>query len=147
MQKESNMGEYEDNKLRQLSDLRKKTSEANKQRYSDDSKKRLMTIAKKKMNTAFIGSLAEFEKKFGFLWGFNSGVAYTKDEEWLKGELAKLGMTEDIFHAWWTEVRTNVLHNGNNQLRALEQEIAQYTIKWDRYSFVPIVKQDTKEIS
>ena len=139
------MGEHEYNKLRQMSDLRKKASEANKQRYSDDSKKRLMKIAEKKMKTSFVGAIAEFEKKFGFLWGFNNDRDYTKDELWLKEKLSELGMTESIFQEWWNEARTNVLHNGNNQLRALEQEIAQYTIKWDRYSFVPIVKQDTKE--
>lgn len=145
MVEDSKMGSYEENKLRQLSDLRKKASEANKQRYNDDSKKKLMNIARKKMNTAFIGSLAEFEKKFGFLWGFNNN-GYTKDELWLKEKLEELGMTEEIFKSWWLEVRNNVLHNGNNQLRALEQEIAHYTIKWDRYSFVPILK-DTKENS
>ena len=141
------MGDYEYNKLKQLSDLRKQASEANKRRYNDDSKKRLMNIAKKKMNTSFIGALDQFEQKFGFLWGYIKNEGYTNDEIWLKQKLAEIGMTEDIFRSWWDDTRTNILHNGNNQIRALEQEIAQYTIKWDRYSFVPIVKQDNKETS
>ena len=127
-----------ENKLEQLSHFRKVMQEKNKQKYNDDSKKRFMSIVKKKTTTSFVGAISEFEKKFGFLWGFmsNKTTGFSDEELWLKKELARLGMGEDVFLEWWQEVRNNIFHNGNNQLRSLEQEIEQYTVYWNRYTLI-----------
>lgn len=51
-----------------------------------------------------IGSLFEFEKMFGYLWG------HTKEEE-------DLTDNELEFLDKWDSVRNQILNNGNNQLR------------------------------
>ena len=33
----------------------------------------------------------------------------------------------------WMETRSKVLDNGNSNLRAAQNEIAQYTLSWNRY--------------
>ena len=40
---------------------------------------------------------------------------------------------EKEWHNVWQDVRTDILNNGNNQLRACTNEISQYTMTWDRY--------------
>lgn len=86
--------------------------------YSNSSRERLGKITKKKLTTAFIGSISAFETKFGFLWGHN-------EEDPTPEQLAMRPL--------WEEVRTFILNNGNNQIRALEQELTQYTVTWNRY--------------
>ena len=34
----------------------------------------------------------------------------------------------------WEEIRTEILDNGNTQLRAATNEIENYSINWERYS-------------
>lgn len=58
----------------------------------------------KRFQTTMIGSLHEFEKNFGFLWGHN------KDEKDLTNE-------ELDFWDRWDFTRNKILNNGNNQLR------------------------------
>lgn len=55
-----------------------------------------------KTNTIMIGSLAQFEKSFGFLWGHGKEYNDLNDEEkkWRK---------------IWNKTRTNILDNGNDR--------------------------------
>lgn len=89
-------------------------------RYQESSKKRLLNNIEKKFNTTMIGSLAVFEDCFGHLWG--------QDKRF--NELTEL---EKEWREVWNEARSKVLDNGNSNLRAAQNEIAQYTLSWDRY--------------
>ena len=88
--------------------------------YKDKSKKRFSSILNTKMKTSFIGAISAFEKHFGFLWG------HGKDE-------AELTEAESQMREIWEETRADILDNGNTQLRAIINEINNYTITWDRY--------------
>ena len=100
--------------------------QANKRRtdrethYKDNSKRRLLNILKKKFDTTIIGSLAAFEEKFGDLWGH--GLAMNDLDE-----------AQRYWRDVWMETRSKVLDNGNSNLRAAQNEIAQYTLSWNRY--------------
>ena len=100
--------------------------QANKRRtdrethYKDNSKRRLLNILKKKFDTTIIGSLAAFEEKFGDLWGH--GLAMNDLDE-----------DQRYWRDVWMETRSKVLDNGNSNLRAAQNEIAQYTLSWNRY--------------
>ena len=88
--------------------------------YKDNSKRRLLNILKKKFDTTIIGSLAAFEEKFGDLWGH--GLAMNDLDE-----------DQRYWRDVWMETRSKVLDNGNSNLRAAQNEIAQYTLSWNRY--------------
>lgn len=62
-------------------------------------------ILKKRFQTTMIGALYEFEKSFGYLWGYEK----TEDEF--------LTEKEEKFLDIWEETRNRILNNGNNQLR------------------------------
>lgn len=106
------------------SDTAKKNSE---QRYLEQSKNRLEKIVSTKMKTSFIGALAVFEKNFGYLWGH--GIA---EEDLTEEQLEMLEL--------WEDIRTEVLNNGNTQLRAAKNEISNHVIKWKRYQTNFIVR-------
>lgn len=61
-------------------------------------------IISKRLQTTMIGSLHEFEKNFGYLWGLDKN-----DNE--------LTLEEQKFRLKWETTRNNILNNGNNQLR------------------------------
>jgi len=89
-------------------------------RYKDNSKRRLLNNIKKKFDTTIIGSLAAFEEYFGDLWGH--GLPYEElDEDQIYWKEA------------WERARSQVLDNGNANLRAAQNEIAEYTLSWNRY--------------
>ena len=99
-----------------------------REKYEQNSKKRLITNVEKKFKTTMIGALSQFEQLFGELWGQDSNSPPTQEqEEWYEK---------------WQAVRTEILNNGNNQLRACLDEIAQYTMTWDRYKTEFIVRKD-----
>ena len=102
----------------------KAQSEQNKKRndenYKDNSKRRLLNNLKKKFDTTIIGSLAAFEDRFGELWGHGLSVEEL-DEDQLYWREA------------WADARSKILDNGNANLRAAQNEIAQYTLSWNRY--------------
>lgn len=104
---------------------RERIRKQNEEKYKDNSKKRLIDIVSKKFKTTMIGSLAKFEENFGFLWGHG------------KKELTE---QEAEFRKVWETVRTEILNNGNNQLRAAQDEIASHSMTWDRYRTDFIVK-------
>jgi hypothetical protein len=99
-------------------------------RYQDNSKKRLLNTIEKKFRTTMIGSLASFEKHFGYLWGCGK-----HDDDLTEQEMD--------WRSLWSECRSEVLDNGNTQLRASQNEIAQYTLHWDRYVYdIPVVTKE-----
>ena len=101
---------YQANKRRQEADSR----------YKENSKRRLSNILKKKFDTTIIGSLAAFEDRFGELWGHGLPTKEL-DEDQLYWREA------------WTDARSKILDNGNANLRAAQNEIAKYTLSWNRY--------------
>jgi len=117
------MNEKTDTPLHRYMTLQKKSNEASQNRYVEESRKRLDKIISTKMNTTFIGALASFEKNFGFLWG------HTKKAEERTQEETQL-------YNIWENVRTEVLNNGNNQLRALRNELQNHNVSWNRHTIV-----------
>lgn len=93
----------------------------------DFSKKRLIDNLTKKFNTTMIGSISLMEREFGELWG------HGKTEEECNRE-------EKYWRKKWNILRTELLNNGNNQLRASINEVGEYTMKWEKYSmtFFPV---------
>lgn len=108
-----------DGNFKSLLALRRRVATENEEKYKSDSKKRLAKIADTKVRTVFIGALAKFEEKFGFLWGYGQEAPLTPEQEELK-EL-------------WIQCRTEVLNHGNNQRRALLNEIENQTVSWNRH--------------
>ena len=120
------MSDYNSNKK-----AREQAKIKNEERYRDSSKKRLIKNVEKKFKTTMIGSLACFEKYFGDLWGH--------DESELDPEQLR-------YRELWEQARTEILNNGNSQLRIAQEEIAQYSMTWNRYHIDFLVTpQDNKE--
>jgi hypothetical protein len=90
------------------------------EKYKDNSKRRLLNILKKKFDTTIIGSLAAFEESFGDLWGHGL-PSHELDED------------QRYWRDAWMDTRSKVLDNGNSNLRAAQNEVAQYTFSWNRY--------------
>lgn len=67
-------------------------------------------IFKKRMETAFIGALYEFEQTFGYIWGNRKNY----DE---------LTENQKKYREMWEFTRKRILDNGNNQVRNGQQEI------------------------
>lgn len=114
------------NELRAVSFSR----EVDKQKqFFESSKKRLLSIVRKKIKTSFIGALAKVEQHIGVgLWGHGKPDSQcTKEEIYWKNK--------------WEFCRNEILNNGNNQLRAIENEFDQYSIWWERYiAVLPVSK-------
>lgn len=90
------------------------------ERYNMVSKKRLMDSLKKKFNTTTIGILDILETELGHLWGH--GLPYNE-----------LTLEQKKFRKKWKQVRTKILDLGNSNLRASQNELSQYSIRWNRY--------------
>jgi hypothetical protein len=101
--------------LKKRADENKRLAEEN---YKANSKTRLTHSIETKIRTTMIGALDKFEKKLGFLWDPQSN-----DEIPSANELAEL----------WQEVRTEILDNGNNQIRAIKEEVGLYDVKFNKY--------------
>lgn len=83
------------------------------------------SILTKRFQTTMIGSLFEFEKMFGYLWG------HDKEEKDLTDK-------ELDFLDRWDIVRNQILNNGNNQLRKaiadLDKNQGNITYKYKFYN-------------
>ena len=107
-----------------------KRKQEEQEKFQDNSKRRLLNAIQKKFNTTIIGSLAVIEEFFGELWGHGRNYDDLSEDEqhWRK---------------IWATARSRILDNGNSNLRAAQNEIAQYTLKWDRYVIqLPIKKEN-----
>jgi hypothetical protein len=109
------------NTMRRVSALRKDEESDRQKRLAKRSKDKLAQIVEKKFKTTFIGALSCFEELFGFLWGQG------KPEN-------QLTEREKEMYDRWQQCRTKILNNGNNQARAVLNELQQYMINWQGYS-------------
>jgi len=108
-------------KERELAAIRDQQKIEIENRIVRDSRERLKRTSAKKFRTAFIFPISEFETTFGLaLWGHG-----LPDEE-----LTPLQMAN---RERWQQVRTNILNNGNTQLRAMEAEIDLHEIRFVGY--------------
>lgn len=107
---------------------RKQEAPLKSQKYNESSKEQLLKILETKLKTSFIAPLDFFETYFGVLWGHGKPVS-------------ELTAEEVKFREIWNEIRNNVLNNGNNQIRAVKNELAQYTVTWNRYHLNLKVKE------
>ena len=116
--------------------VKEAAKKANQERFAANSKRKLEVNIRKKFQTTMIGALAKFEERFGHLWGHGINSEQLDDEQRRYREV-------------WDVVRTEVLNNGNNQLRGANEEIARYNIVWNGYHMEfpisPIIKQDSQE--
>jgi hypothetical protein len=101
-------------KMRRVAQLRDEETAGRENRRREESKYKLKNIIEKKFKTTFIGALSCFEEEFGFLWG------HGKQDEDLKER--------------WERARTKILNNGNNQARAVLNELQQYLVNWQGYT-------------
>lgn len=100
--------------------LKEAAQKANKERSAANSRRKLEGVVQKKCQTIMIGALARFEERFGSLWGHGKPVTELTPEELEQREK-------------WDLVRTEVLNNGNNQLRAVKEELSRYTVSYEGY--------------
>lgn len=112
---------------RKLHEQMRKLSDERAQLYS---KKKLMNTITKKLKTTMIGAVAACEEHLGFLWGHGKPV-----EELTEAEIK---FRDEI----WEELRTAILNKGNSQLRAAMEEIAHYSLRFERYRTDFIVSKE-----
>lgn len=99
--------------------------------YNDRSSQRLLSIGNKKIRTTMIGCISEIEKTLGKLWGAGS-IPYEEMTD-----------EEKDWYELWQIARKNMLNLGNNQIRAFQNELNQYTITWNRHmSVLPIKNKE-----
>lgn len=126
------MTSNEGSPLHRFMEIKRRSSEAAQQRYTEDSRKRLDSIISKKMNTTFIGAISAFEKGFGFLWGQNKKPQERTEEEQRLYEI-------------WKQVRDDILNNGNHQLRALKNELQNHNVSLNRHKITIVAKDDEEQ--
>lgn len=112
-----------DTPLQKFMTMKRKSQEASQSKFAEEARRRLDNIISKKITTTFIGALASFEKSFGFLWGHGKKDSERTEEE-------------KQLYIIWENVRTEVLNNGNNQLRALRNELQNHNISWNRHTLI-----------
>lgn len=96
-----------------------------KVRYKEGSKERLKKFTSQKITTTMIGALDLIEKHFGFLF---------QSKNMSKEHVAMLAV--------YKELRKELLDLGNGQKRALESEMDNYSITWEKYHLsIPIIKK------
>ena len=98
--------------------------------HAQKSKMRLSQNLKKKIQTTMIGALSSIEKHFGFLW---------------QGNPEDLTDEQKMMYDLYQKTRQEILDKGNAQAKNIDAELAQYDIKWLRYSTVIPVKKEEKE--
>jgi hypothetical protein len=99
-----------------------------KMSYDERSAQRLLTISSKKITTTMIGCINEIEKVFGHIWGHGK-------------KLSDLSERERQWYDIWQQLRKNVLNLGNKQIRALQNEIDEYSISWNRHEYILPVRK------
>lgn len=104
---------------------------AREDKYKLDSKDRLAKILKKKVETTMIGALSSIEDHFSFLW---------------ESQDSDLTNEQKIMYDLFQKVRSEILDKGNSQSRNIDAELAQYEIKWLRYSInIPVKNPKEKQ--
>lgn len=70
-------------------------------------KEELMRDIETRLKTTMIGSIAQFEKYFGYLWENDSNH-------------------REKYEDLWEEARNNILNNGNHQIRLAMRDLSDY---------------------
>jgi hypothetical protein len=117
--------------MRKVSDLAKK---ANLERQQNHARENLKRHIQTKFKTTMIGSLAKFEEAFGRLWGH--GV-----------ESDQLTEEQKEYRELWQLVRTEILNQGNNQLRASLSEVDNHTVTYNKMEYKFLIKDVKKDYS
>lgn len=93
----------------------------------EKSKDRLKTAVQKRIKTTMIGAISSIEKIFGPLWGHES--EYKTPEQ------------DDLYQIF-VELRTEILDNGNLQIRSSENDLQAYDVEWTGYHLeIPLVNK------
>lgn len=95
-------------------------------KYKEDSRERLSSNVKKKVQTTMIGAISSIEEHFGFLWDSD-----TQEAEQMRQLFFRL--------------RSEILDKGNYQIRNIDAELAQYDVEWLRFRLEMPVKPITGE--
>ena len=114
--------------LEEANRRRRKVYEESRELHLEKCRRRLGEILERKLRTTFIGAISAIEESlFGKLWGHG-----LRPEE----------RTEDQqrWYDAWQQVRTKILNNGNNQLRAVQNELSLHKVEWLRHQTVLPVK-------
>jgi len=93
---------------------------------NNHSRRQIMDQIEKRFKTIMIGSLARFEKEFGYLWN-NEEEPNTKQEVY--------------FREKWEELRNDLLDHGNNQIRHGLQDLGRYLSSVEKYNLQIFYKQ------
>lgn len=109
-------------RLRHIVQIRGDNKEEAARRYAAQSRERLRKNMETKIRTTMIGSLSIIESKIGFLWGQGKSRGQLTEQE------EEMDRIKD-------EMRTEILNNGNNQLRAAVAEINQYDVTWNKHQY------------
>lgn len=105
----------------------KKYMSTREDKYNNQSRDRLSKIMKKKIETTMIGALSSLEENFKFCW---------------EGDTPNHKRMFEIYQ----KIRSEILDKGNRQIRNIDSEISQYTIKWNKYSYqMPVVFKNINE--
>lgn len=115
-----------DDLIRQQSEYRVQRDD----KYRQDSNERLSKILKKKVETTMIGALSSLEEHFAFLWNAGDG---------------EMSPEQKMMYDTFQKVRSEILDKGNTQARNVDAELAQYEVKWLRYSTVLPVRTNERE--
>jgi len=114
--------------LKQKSDYKQQRSD----KYRVDSRDRLSKILRKKIQTTMIGALSSIEEHLGFLWDSKEGSELTEDQIFMK----------DLYQ----KIRSEILDKGNTQARNVDAELAQYDVKWLKYSIkIPVITEEQED--
>lgn len=103
-----------------VSKLREEAKKKNEAIYRKSSSNKLAKNIEKKIRTTFIGDINTVEKYFGELWGHGK-------------EYKDLTEAEKRERKVWDACRKEMLDKGNNELRAAQAEISEYTVEWNRF--------------
>jgi hypothetical protein len=101
----------------------KESIRRNEEESKKISKDRLQKIIEKKFKTSIIGAIASIEKYFGDLWGHGL-------------DFAELSGAQKEFREDWAELRNEILTKGNNQLRAAQNELNEYSVSWNKKDYI-----------
>jgi hypothetical protein len=109
--------ENNDTPLHRFLTMKRKSQEASQSRFAEESRKRLDKIISTKLTTTFI----------------------KKDHERTE--------EEKELYTIWESIRTEVLNNGNNQLRALRNELQNHNILWNRHTLVIKNNEENSDVN
>jgi len=115
-------GQESSDQFRRITQCKEGTRQEAVKRYALQSKERMKRNMETKIRTTMIGSLSVIDDTLGYLWGQGKPRSQLTDQE-IEMEQIK------------EELRTEILNNGNNQIRAASAEINQYDITWNRYRY------------